>query len=126
MSQSLQTLKNMVCEGIDQVVAKGELNANTLDTVDKLTHTLKSIENIMQMENGGYSNGMMPSDGYYRYGNSYTGGSISNNGGGSYDSWYSRDNGKSPLTDKLKKMLDEAGSERERMAIRDCIMKMNG
>lgn len=127
MGESLNDIKKMVCKGLDMIAEKGVLNDSNLDAVDKLTHTLKSIETIMAMQQGGYSNDY--SNRRYsmdsHYGNSYTGGSNSNNGGGSYDlGHYSRDG--HYLADQLRDMLNQANSERDRRALQDCITKMGG
>ena len=49
MAGSLEKIKSMVCEGLDQIAEKGELSNSNLDVVDKLTHTLKSIKAIESM-----------------------------------------------------------------------------
>ena len=48
-------LKEMLCEELDEITRKGELTAGSLDTVDKLTHSIKSIETIIAMNEHGYS-----------------------------------------------------------------------
>jgi len=54
------------------MVEKGELTAGSLDAVDKLTHSIKSIDTILAMKEGGYSNRMYARDGgSYRDGSSY-------------------------------------------------------
>lgn len=42
-------LKEMLCEELDEITRKGELTAGSLDTVDKLTHSIKSLEAIIAM-----------------------------------------------------------------------------
>ena len=42
-------LKDMLCEELDEITRKGELTAGSLDTVDKLTHSIKSLETIIAM-----------------------------------------------------------------------------
>ena len=72
-------LKEMLCKELDEITRKGELSAGTLDTVDKLTHAIKSIETIMAMEESGYSRenggGGMSNRGRSYDGRSYEGGS---------------------------------------------------
>jgi len=56
-----EDLKEMLCKELEEISRKGELTAGTLDTVDKLTHAIKSIETIMAMneyEDGYSSDGM--------------------------------------------------------------------
>ena len=50
----LRELKRMLYDELDKITKKGELSAGSLDIVDKLTHSIKSIDTIMAMQ--GYSN----------------------------------------------------------------------
>ena len=45
----MEELKDMLCEELDKITKKGELSAGSLDVIDKLTHSIKSIETIMAM-----------------------------------------------------------------------------
>ena len=107
-------LKEMLCEELKNLVKKGELSAGDLDTIDKLTHSIKSIVTIMAMDEGGYSrensgySGRRDSRGRYADGGGssgrYNDGGSSYaryNDGGSQDGYsgrrYSRDEGKSYL-----------------------------
>lgn len=110
MSKSLEKIRKIICDEIDAIAEDGKLsNAGALDTVDKLTHSLKSIETIMAMENG-YSNDPYPKHYDHYYDQRYR----------DYDSRYSRDG----MIDKLHSMLKDASTERERTAIKECIDKM--
>ena len=57
--QKMEELRDMLCEELDKITKKGELSAGSLDVIDKLTHSIKSIDTIIAMEDAGYS-----SDGY--------------------------------------------------------------
>lgn len=46
----LKELKEMLERELEKVTKKGELSAGSLDIVDKLTHSIKSIDTIMAME----------------------------------------------------------------------------
>ena len=48
--KSLVKIKEMVCDELDNIAKRGELSAGSLETADKLTHTLKSIVTIEAME----------------------------------------------------------------------------
>ena len=50
-------LKKMLCKELDMIVQenRGELSKGDLDTIDKLTHSIKSLVTIMAMEDSGYS-----------------------------------------------------------------------
>lgn len=69
----MEELREMLCEELDKITKKGELSAGSLDVVDKLTHSIKSIDTIIAMEDAGYS-----SDDYSNRGNSYARGRGSN------------------------------------------------
>ncbi len=62
----MEELKEMLCDELDKIASKGELTAGSLDTVQKLTHSLKSIETIMAMEDYGGSYDDMSYEGSYR------------------------------------------------------------
>lgn len=51
----MHELREMLCEELDKITKKGELSAGSLDVIDKLTHSIKSIDTIMAMEDAGYS-----------------------------------------------------------------------
>lgn len=52
----LYELKDMLMEELEKCTDKGELSAGSLEIVDKLTHSIKSIDTILAMEEAGYSN----------------------------------------------------------------------
>ena len=57
--QELYDLKDMLCKELKEYGEKGELTAGTLDVVDKLTHTMKNLDKIIETyeeEGEGYSN----------------------------------------------------------------------
>ena len=93
--QNMEELRDMLCEELDKITKKGELSAGSLDIVDKLTHSIKSIDTIMAMDDAGYSNAggysyargrgsnaKRDSMGRYSSRNMYDGGSYD---GGSYE-----------------------------------------
>lgn len=117
----MEELKEMLCEELDKITKKGELSAGSLDVVDKLTHSIKSIDTIMAMEDAGYSNESGYSyargrgrnarrDSMGRYSRDMMDGSYErdNNRGGrsnnSYARGYSRDDAMEELVDQLREM----------------------
>lgn len=54
--QKMEELREMLCAELEKITKKGELSAGSLDVIDKLTHSIKSIDTIMAMEDAGYSN----------------------------------------------------------------------
>lgn len=136
-------LKEMLCEELDKITKKGELSAGSLDAVDKLTHSIKSIDTIIAMDEYSEDDGMMSYESYDSYARGD--GRRSNRGGGnrgrSYairrnrDSMgrysgdysnrgsyarrgYSRDEEMDNLKMGLQEMLEDASSEEERKMIR--------
>lgn len=59
----MQELRDMLEQELHKITKKGELSAGSLDVIDKITHSIKSIDTIEAME-GNYSN-------EYRRGGSY-------------------------------------------------------
>lgn len=62
---AMEELRGMLCEELEKITHQGELSAGSLEAVDKLTHSIKSIDTITAMEDAGYSND------WYDNGNSY-------------------------------------------------------
>lgn len=48
-------LEEMLCDELDKITEKGELNPQSLEMVNKLSHSLKSLKTVDAMEKGGYS-----------------------------------------------------------------------
>ncbi len=130
-----EELKEMLKKELKDIIKQGELSAGSLDVVDKLTHSLKSVETIIAME------GSSRRSSYDSYGGSYNSyGSYGRDGDGdgrysearysydrgSYDNSYrySRDGAKDSMVKKLMKMADESMNEVDRMAIMSCIDKI--
>ena len=42
-----EQLRDTLCRELDEIAEKGELSAGDLETVDKLTHTMKNLDKIM-------------------------------------------------------------------------------
>ena len=84
-------LKDMLCEELEEYGKKDKLDVGGLEIVDKLAHTIKNLDKIIETyeEDDEYS-------GYYggSYDGSYEGGNQGGNmGGGSYARRYSRERG---------------------------------
>ena len=117
----------MLMEELEKCTEKGELSAGSLDIIDKLTHSVKSIDTIIAMNEAGYSNddysgnysyargrgrnarrdsrGRYSRDSYNRY--SYRG--------------YSRDN--KELVDQLKDLEMNVSDDATKNMIRKFIMQ---
>ena len=126
-----EELKEMLCSELEEITKKGELTAGSLDTVDKLTHSIKSLDTIMAMED--YSE-----DDYSNRGRSYDsmyerGGRRSNRG--SYgrmayarkrDSMgrYSRDEVREDMISDLHELMTDAPDEKTKSEFKRFITKL--
>lgn len=121
----MHELKEMLCEELEQIAEKGELTAGSLDTIDKLTHSIKSIATIMAMEDSGYSRD---------YVDRYRGASYAQRrdsrgrysregrtGRGSYARGYSRDDETEKMVEKLEKMMEKTQDPNVKQAIEQAI-----
>lgn len=117
----LEEIKDMLCDELDKIAEQGELTAGSLDSVDKLTHSLKSIETIMAMDE--YSH-----DGRYDRGYSYrrdARGRYSRDrmSDREYNRRYSRET-KEEMIDKLEDMMEESTDHKVKSAIQKAISKI--
>lgn len=131
--ESMDTLRYMLCDELDEIAQKQELSAGDLETVHKLTDTIKNIDKIYIMEEDGeYSQAgdwEMGARGNYDRGNSYRGrhyvrGHYSRDGGRDGRMVYSRTDGRERMMGHLEQMMQEAGTEKERAAIRRCMEQL--
>lgn len=139
--ESYYELKEMLCKELEEITMKGELTAGSLDTVDKLTHSIKSLVTIMAMEESGYSNeggysgarrrdsmGRYADSGSYgRYMDSENDGGYSGrryNDGGYSGRRYSRDEGKSHMIHKMEKMVENASTQEDRETLQQALSKL--
>lgn len=130
---AMYELKDMLCDELEKITKKGELSAGSLDVVDKLTHSIKSLETIIAMKESGYSQGNGNS--YYGYGNSYARGRTGNvkrdsmgrysRERGGYSRGYSREDGKEEMISQLEDIMQDATDEKMRKAIQKCISQID-
>lgn len=125
----MHELKEKLCDELDEIARKGELGAGDLEIIHKLTDTIKNLDKIEMLEDGGYSQaGDWEADmrGTYGRGSSYRGrkrdsmGRYSREGRGGRGG-YSRHDAKEAMMEQMEMLMDQAGSEREREAIRRCM-----
>ena len=122
-------LKDKLCKELDEIARKPEMGAGDLEIIHKLTDTIKNLDKIEMLEDGGYSQaGDWEADmrGSYDRGSSYRGqrrdsrGRYSREGRGSRGG-YSRHDAKEAMMEQMEMLMEQAGSEREREAIRRCM-----
>ena len=132
----MHELKEKLCEELDEIARKPEMGSGDLEIIHKLTDTIKNLDKIEMLEDGGYSQA-----GYRDGGSSYNRGSsyanrgkhyvrghysrdgYSNEGRGSRGG-YSRHDAKEAMMEQMEMLMDQAGSEREREAIRRCMSQL--
>ncbi len=130
-------LKQKLCEELEEYGQKRELSAGSLDIIDKLAHTIKNLDKILECyeeesgrsfdsgysyrSNGrrGYSNGRSYSDG--RTG-MYSGDSGRNRIQYTGD-YYSRGG---EIIEKLRRLMEDAPDERTRQEIQSLIYRIEG
>ena len=125
-------LKEMLCKELEEYGTKGELSAGTLDIVDKLAHSIKNLDKIIESyeEDEGsyaYDDGMMYEGGrsMNRRGGSYARGrgrNANRDSRGRYSSeGYSRTG---DMVEQLRDMMREAPDDRTRQEIQRLVTKM--
>lgn len=115
MAKYMKELEDMLCEELDKIAKKGELSAGSLDTVQKLTHSLKSLKTIEAMEDSGYS-GM-----YYPMRGSYDESYAMRGRNGRYTRGYSRDEG---FMHELRELMKDAPNERVKRKLQSIVSEM--
>lgn len=126
-------LKEKLCDELEKIARKNDMSAGDLEMAHKLTDTIKNIDKIDMLEDDGYSRDMdyardgdWEARGTYNRGNSYRGRKRDSMGRYSqrYGKIYSRDDGKDRMMDEMEALMEKAGSEREREAIRRCMAQL--
>ena len=120
--QMYEELKELLCHELSEITEKGELSAGSLETVHKLTDTIKNIDKIMMLEEDGYSQGgdweARGVYGHHDDGHSYRYRKRDSMGR------YSKDGSeREHMVRKLREMMDSASGQ-ERETIRKCISKI--
>lgn len=112
----LYELKELLCKKLEEYAKKGELTANSLEVIDRLSHAAKNVGKLIEMyedEDGGYSE--EGRGGSYRYsyargGNRYSRESGGGNRGGGQS--YARGRGRNARRDSMGRYSSEGGYSR--------------
>lgn len=114
--KALYELKEKLHEELDEIARKPDMSAGDLETVHKLTDSIKNIDKICMLEEG-YSD-----DGYSRetYDDRHSGVRRRRDSMGRY----SRDGSKEHMVSKLEDMMHDADSDKMKLAIRKCISEI--
>lgn len=60
--KAMTDLRNMLCDELEEIVGTGHITGSDLESVHKLTDTIKNIDKIERMEEEGYSYGSYDGD----------------------------------------------------------------
>ena len=118
-------LKEMLCKELEDYGKKGEMTAGSLDVVDKLAHTIKNLDRILESYDEEYSGrgsyGMYERGG--RINRSYARGrNARRDSRGRYSSeGYSRND---DMISELNDLMNDAPDERTRQEMQKFITKM--
>lgn len=121
----------------DEIAGKGDLGAGDLEIIHKLTDTIKNLDKIEMLEDDGYSQAGYSREGgsaynlgssYANRGKHYVRGHYSREGysneGRNGRGGYSRHDAKEAMMEQMEMLMDQAGNERERDAIRRCMSQL--
>lgn len=136
----LEELRDNLCEELDKIAMKKTIDNTNLDHIHKLTDSIKNIDKIIMLENGGYSEadewsarGMYGNESSYaNRGEHYVRGHYSRDAhdndmySGRRDNRgrYSRDDGRSGMLEHMRNMMDNAETEKDREIIRRCVKQL--
>lgn len=126
----MHELKEKLCDELEEIASKGELGAGDLEIVHKLTDTIKNLDKIEMLEDGYSQGGDWEIEGRaYNRGNSYARRKRDSMGRYSRDGrmmrgGYSRHDSKEAMMDQMEDLMAQAGSEKEREAIRRCMTQL--
>lgn len=145
--EKIYDLKEKLCEELEEYARKQDLGAGDLEVVHKLTDTIKNIDKICMLEEGGYSeddgNSYGRGSSYANRGQHYVRGHYSRDDGGnmgggqggysgrrgggrggySRNGGYSEDDGRSEMMEHLEMAMD-AANEQDRETIKRFIRKI--
>lgn len=130
----MHELKEKLCDELEEIANKGELGAGDLEIIHKLTDTIKNLDKIGMLEDGYSQAGDWEIEGRaYNRGSSYARRKRDSMGRYSRDGramryrdgrMYSRDEAKDDMMEQMEALMEQAGSEKEREAIRRCMNQL--
>ena len=111
--KALYDLKDKLCAELDEIAAKPNMSTGDLETVHKLTDTIKNIDKIMKLEDeSGYSRaGGWETRGTYGYPYNERGSSYMRRGEHYVRGHYSRDDARQHMITELQDMLRTADGQ---------------
>lgn len=130
--EELKRLKDTLCDELEEYSKKGKMSAGDLEVVDKLTHTIKNLDKIIENYDEEYSGAYMDGMHYSRA----RGRGARRDSRGRYSSRYSREGrdgysreyrdgySEHDMIGELKELMEDAPDERTRMEFDKFIRKM--
>ena len=122
----LYELKETLCSELEEYGKKGKMSAGDLDVVDKLTHTIKNLDKIIENYDGEYSSRKYSMRG--EYSNRYDDGqySMARGRGGRVkrDSMGRYSSHNDMMVQELRELMEDAPDERTKMEFQKFIEKM--
>lgn len=117
--KKMYELRDMLCEELDNITEQGEITTGTLDIINKLTHSIKSIDTIIAMEEASYEN----RDGSYYDGYSRRGSYARGRRNARRDSRgrYSRMDSKEQIAEQLEDIMDETTDPSVKQALQKAL-----
>ena len=111
--KALYDLKDKLCAELDEIAAKPNMSTGDLETVHKLTDTIKNIDKIMKLEDeSGYSRaGGWETRGTYGYPYDERGSSYMRRGEHYVRGHYSRDDARQRMIEEMQDMLRTADGQ---------------
>ncbi len=111
--KALYDLKDKLCAELDEIASKPNMSTGDLETVHKLTDTIKNIDKIMKLEDeSGYSRaGGWETRGTYGYPYDERGSSYMRRGEHYVRGHYSRDDARQHMITELQDMLRTADGQ---------------
>jgi hypothetical protein len=126
----LNQLRDTLCKNLEEYGRKNDLKAGDLDVVDKLTHTIKNLDKVIEKYDDEYSGARGRNarrDSMGRYAGEYSNEAMARgnrgdyNDRGRYSNRYSNTGG---MVMELRELMEDAPDERTRMEFEKFIRKM--
>lgn len=130
----LNQLRDTLCKNLEEYGRKNDLKAGDLDVVDKLTHTIKNLDKVIEKYDDEYSGARGRNarrDSMGRYAGEYSNEAMARGNRG-YSNEYSNERGRysnrysntGGMVMELRELMEDAPDERTRMEFEKFIRKM--
>ena len=127
MMEEIYKLKDMLCDELKEYGEKGEMSTGTLDVVDKLAHTIKNLDKIIESSEEDYSGYYPMYYGENRGNRSYNRRSYARGRNAKRDSmgrYSSEGYSRHDMVEQLRDLMEDAPDEHTRQEIQRLVNKM--